>query len=54
VANPIKDLPILERSRAEAFGLVEADPHLRTAEHRPLRDAVGSRIGKEFGFINIS
>jgi ATP-dependent DNA helicase RecG len=54
VANPIKDLPILERSRQEAFALVEVDPHLRSAENRPLREAVGERIGKEFGFINIS
>ncbi|HLO03348.1 MAG TPA: DNA helicase RecG, partial [Symbiobacteriaceae bacterium] len=54
VANPIRDLPILERSRAEAFALVEADPHLRQAANLPLREAVGSRIGKEFGFINIS
>jgi ATP-dependent DNA helicase RecG len=54
VANPIRDLPILERSRAEAFSLVAADPHLRKAEHQALREAVASRIGKEFGFINIS
>lgn len=54
VANPIRDLPILERSRAEAFALVEVDPNLRKAEHQALREAVGSRIGKEFGFINIS
>jgi hypothetical protein len=38
VANPIKDLPILERSRQEAFALVEVDPHLRSAENRPPLD----------------
>jgi ATP-dependent DNA helicase RecG len=54
VANPIRDLPILEKARAEAFALVEQDPHLTRPEHRPLREAVASRIGKEFGFINIS
>ncbi|HWI51842.1 MAG TPA: ATP-dependent DNA helicase RecG, partial [Symbiobacteriaceae bacterium] len=51
VANPIADLAILERARAEATTLVKADPALRVPEHQPLRVAVKTRLGDEFGFV---
>lgn len=54
VANPIADLPILERARSEADKLVSADPALRGAEVQALREAVRSRLGDEFGFILVS
>ncbi|MDF2631161.1 MAG: ATP-dependent helicase [Symbiobacteriaceae bacterium] len=51
VANPIADLAILERARAEAMALVKADPALRAPEHQALRTAVKTRLGDEFGFV---
>ncbi|BAD40369.1 ATP-dependent DNA helicase RecG [Symbiobacterium thermophilum] len=54
VANPIADLAILERARAEAMRLVEEDPHLRLPEHQALRQAVKERLGEQFGFILVS
>lgn len=54
VANPIKDLAILERARKEAEELVKADPDLRAPELQPLRDAVKGRLGEQFGFILVS
>jgi ATP-dependent DNA helicase RecG len=51
VANPIKDLAILERAREEAAAWVSADPQLRAPEAQPLRQAVMGRLGDEFGFI---
>ncbi|HLN61621.1 MAG TPA: ATP-dependent DNA helicase RecG [Symbiobacteriaceae bacterium] len=51
VANPIADLPILERARTEAAALVTADPQLKAPEVQPLRQAVKSRLGDSFGFV---
>ncbi len=54
VANPIADLPILEKARAEASEIVKADPQLRAPELQPLRQAIKGRLGEEFGFILVS
>ncbi|MFZ5816744.1 MAG: ATP-dependent DNA helicase RecG [Bacillota bacterium] len=54
VANPIADLPILEKARAEALELVRQDPQLRRAEHQALRQAIRARLGEAFGFILVS
>lgn len=54
VANPIKDLTILERAREEARALVKADPQLRESDVAQLREAVKSRLGDEFGYIFVS
>jgi len=54
VANPIRDLAILERARKEAEALVKADPMLHRPEHAALREAVKSRLGDQFGFILVS
>jgi ATP-dependent DNA helicase RecG len=40
IADPVRDLAILERARAEAFGLVEADPELLSARSLPLREVL--------------
>lgn len=44
VANPVTDLPLLERARAEAERLVEADPLLAREEHRALRAEILDRL----------
>lgn len=54
VANPIKDLPILERARAAAAQLVKGDPALSRPEHQPLKEAVRGRLGEAFSLITIS
>ncbi len=54
VANPISDLPILERAREEAARIVKADPALRHPVLAPLRQALISRLGEEFGLILVS
>jgi hypothetical protein len=54
VANPIQDLAILERARAEAARIVAEDPQLHKPEHQALRQAVKERLGEEFGFILVS
>ncbi len=43
VADLLRDGAMLEEARREAFALVEADPDLLRADHRPLRDALLSR-----------
>jgi len=43
VADLLRDAPILEQARQEAFAIVGADPDLRSAEHRGLRQALLSR-----------
>jgi ATP-dependent DNA helicase RecG len=53
VANPIRDLPLLETARADAFELVRRDPQLRAPEHQALRGELLSRLGHDFGFILI-
>ncbi|MGE5672650.1 MAG: ATP-dependent DNA helicase RecG [Mycobacterium leprae] len=54
VANPIADLAILEKARAEATTLVKADPRLTAPDLAPLRVALQTRLGQEFGLIFIS
>ena len=51
VANPIRDLELLERARGEATSVVAADPALLAPEVHALRTAVKTRLGDEFGFI---
>jgi len=40
VADPIRDLPLLEQARQEALGLLERDPDLSRPEHQALRERV--------------
>jgi len=44
VADLHRDLPLLEAARAAAEAIVRADPALRAAEHRALREAVRHRF----------
>jgi ATP-dependent DNA helicase RecG len=43
VADLYRDEAILEEARADAFALVESDPDLRRAEHRPTAEALAAR-----------
>ena len=43
VADLLRDSAVLEEARQEAFTLIDADPDLLKAEHRPLREALLSR-----------
>lgn len=40
VADPVKDLALLEKAREEAFALVQGDPGLLAEENRPLREVL--------------
>ncbi|HUX37555.1 MAG TPA: ATP-dependent DNA helicase RecG [Rectinemataceae bacterium] len=40
VADPVRDLEILEKARAEAFALVEEDPALLSESSHPLREVL--------------
>lgn len=43
IANILRDVDILEKSREDAFDLVEADPTLTETENRALRDEIVKR-----------
>ncbi len=53
VANPVRDLPILEEARQEAFALLEADPSLARPEHAVLRQAVRDRFRGRLALIGV-
>jgi len=40
IADPVRDLPILERARADAFALVDEDPALLSESSHPLREVL--------------
>jgi len=44
IANILRDVDILEKSREDAFAFVKDDPHLASAGHRPLKDTVLKRF----------
>lgn len=54
VANPLRDMAILEEAREEAFGLVEIDPGLAAPEHLGLRPALARKFGAQLCFILVS
>lgn len=54
VANPVRDLPLLETARQAALDLVERDPRLGCPEHRVLYDEVYRRLGERLGLIQVS
>ncbi|KUK41795.1 MAG: RecG-like helicase [Clostridia bacterium 62_21] len=45
IADPVRDVQILEAAREEARRVVEADPDLRHSENAPLRAAIEARFG---------
>ncbi len=51
-ANIIRDADLLEAARADAFGIVEADPELR--RHPELRDAVRRKWEGRLGLLSTS
>ena len=56
VADPIRDLPLLELARPGAQAVVAEDPNLRAPEHTVLRQELLRRFGTEspFGMILVS
>lgn len=53
VANPIRDLPLLEQARSAAASLVNADPGLRLPEHRMLRQMLLDRYRERLDLIQV-
>ncbi|MCL4424726.1 MAG: ATP-dependent DNA helicase RecG [Firmicutes bacterium] len=54
VADPIRDLPLLDLARQEAFRLIERDPNLTSPEHRAIRERVGRLFQGQGGLISVS
>jgi ATP-dependent DNA helicase RecG len=44
IANILRDVDILEKSRADAFELIKADPKMSSPEHRGLREIILKRF----------
>ncbi len=51
VADPVRDLPLLETARREAQALLDADPTLARPEHAGLRAAVAERFRQAAGLL---
>ncbi len=52
LASLATDQELLEQSREDARGLIEADPALSLAVHVPLRDAVNRRVGAVWEWVS--
>ncbi|MCZ6688871.1 MAG: ATP-dependent DNA helicase RecG [Planctomycetota bacterium] len=53
LADPIRDLPLLEEARRDAFRIVELDPRLQREEHLPLRRALIHRLGERLSLADV-
>ena len=53
VANPVRDLPLLEEAREEAARLLAEDPDLADPANQPLRRLVVERYGDRLGLIKV-
>ncbi len=53
MADLLRDGPILEEARQEAFALAKRDPHLARPEHRGLREALLARWAKRLDLASI-
>jgi ATP-dependent DNA helicase RecG len=53
VADPIRDIALLEEARREAFRIVGEDPSLRSPENRALRGVLVQRMGDRAGLADI-
>ncbi len=51
LADPVRDLPMLEVARREAFEVVDGDTRLALPEHRGLREQVLRRFRENLGMI---
>lgn len=54
VANPVRDLPLLEQARTEALAVVKNDPWLALPAHADLRREVQRRLGERLSLILVS
>ncbi|MCZ6601864.1 MAG: ATP-dependent DNA helicase RecG, partial [Planctomycetota bacterium] len=53
LADPIRDLPLLEEARRDAFRIVELDPRLQREEHLSLRRALIHRLGERLSLADV-
>jgi ATP-dependent DNA helicase RecG len=53
VADPIRDMALLEEARREAFRIVAEDPSLRSPENRALRGVLVQRMRDKAGLADI-
>ena len=52
-ANIIRDIPIIETTRKEAFALIDRDPKLADPEHQNLKAAFQEYLGDKLDFMDI-
>ena len=52
-ANIIRDIPIIETTRKEAFALIDRDPKLTDPEHQNLKIAFQEYLGDKLDFMDI-
>jgi len=52
-ANIIRDIPIIETTRKEAFALIDRDPKLADPEHQNLKQAFQQYLGDRLDFMDI-
>ena len=52
-ANIIRDIPIIETTRKEAFALIDRDPKLTDPEHQSLKHAFQEYLGDRLDFMDI-
>jgi ATP-dependent DNA helicase RecG len=53
IANIIDDYELLLMARKHAFALVEVDPMLTQADHRPIRRALLEKFGESLGLVDV-
>ncbi|HMK38423.1 MAG TPA: hypothetical protein VK569_03720, partial [Bacteroidota bacterium] len=53
IADILADAALLDEARADAFTIVESDPHLSNAEHRSLLSYLRSRYHDEMKLIDV-
>jgi ATP-dependent DNA helicase RecG len=53
IANLVTDGEILTTARAEAFRIVQEDPHLRLPEHQPLRKQLADRWKEALAYMQV-
>jgi ATP-dependent DNA helicase RecG len=53
IADIIADAPLLDEARVDAFAIIESDPILARAEHRPLLAYLRSRYHDEMKLLDV-
>ncbi|MCP4591297.1 MAG: hypothetical protein GY842_11155, partial [bacterium] len=54
VADLVRDLDLLELTRADAAALIAEDPRLGSPHHQPLRRALEQELGDVLGLVDVA